>query len=80
MSSSRSRSMAFRIVGWWVPIVLVAVLVPSATSIPAEDPAPAAAKKLGILVFPGVQVIDFAGPYEVLSGASSGRPARSSTS
>jgi putative intracellular protease/amidase len=37
-----------------------------------DGPGPAGAKKLGILVFPGVQVIDFTGPYEVLSGASSG--------
>ena len=29
-------------------------------------------KKLGFLVFPGVQVIDFTGPYEVLADASSG--------
>ncbi|HZL99568.1 MAG TPA: DJ-1/PfpI family protein [Planctomycetota bacterium] len=39
---------------------------------PAADPLPAPArepalKRLGILVFPGVQVIDFTGPYEVLS-------------
>jgi hypothetical protein len=36
-----------------------------------EDPPPPSAKKLGILLFPGVQVIDFAGPYEVLNGATS---------
>jgi putative intracellular protease/amidase len=63
--------MAFRIVERWIPVVLVAVLVHPAASMPAEDPAPAEAKKLGILVFPGVQVIDFTGPYEVLSGATS---------
>lgn len=28
-------------------------------------------KKVGIVVFPGVQVIDFTGPYEVLTGAHS---------
>jgi putative intracellular protease/amidase len=38
---------------------------------PQEDPPPPSAKKLGILVFPGVQVIDFTGPYEVLIGATS---------
>jgi transcriptional regulator GlxA family with amidase domain len=40
------------------------------TAIAAQEPAPA--KKLGILVFPGVQVIDFTGPYEVLKGAHAG--------
>ena len=40
---------------------------------PQEDPPPPDAKKLGILVYPGVQVIDFTGPYEVLTGATSKR-------
>ena len=41
---------------------------PPAPSSPAAAPErPPALKRLGILVFPGVQVIDFAGPYEVLS-------------
>ena len=39
----------------------------------AAQQAPAPPKKLGILVFPGVQVIDFTGPYEVLTGAFSAR-------
>jgi putative intracellular protease/amidase len=34
---------------------------------PARPKPPPALKKLGILVYPGVQVIDFTGPYEVLS-------------
>jgi putative intracellular protease/amidase len=55
-----------------IPVLLVAALVHPAGSMQAEDAPPAPAKKLGILVFPGVQVIDFTGPYEVLSGASSG--------
>ena len=42
------------------------------TPLAAQAPAPAPAKKLGILTFPGVQVIDFTGPYEVLTGAGSG--------
>src|SRR5262245_46106657 len=37
----------------------------------AEPPTEVAPTKLGILVFPGVQVIDFTGPYEVLTGADS---------
>lgn len=42
-----------------------------ATTLPAQSaPSP---KTLGILVFPGVQVIDFTGPYEVLTGAVSAR-------
>jgi hypothetical protein len=35
---------------------------------------PPALKKLGILIFPGVEVIDFTGPYEVLfQGRSKGK-------
>jgi putative intracellular protease/amidase len=34
---------------------------------------PPALKKVGILIFPGVQVIDFTGPYEVLCHGSSRR-------
>ena len=45
----------------------VLVLLAAATAV-GQEPAP---KKLGFLVFPGVQVIDFTGPYEVLGGASS---------
>jgi putative intracellular protease/amidase len=37
---------------------------------PATNPFP---KKLGILIFPGVQVIDFTGPYEVFTSARSNR-------
>jgi len=40
----------------------------AAQASPTERPEPAD-KRLGILVFPGVQVIDFTGPYEVLTGA-----------
>src|SRR5262245_17875644 len=45
----------------------------SAPSAQAQ-PQTAAPKKVGILVFPGVQVIDFTGPYEVLcQGRSNGK-------
>jgi putative intracellular protease/amidase len=43
-----------------------------ASGLAAQEP-PAPAKKLGILVYPGVQVIDFTGPYEVLTGAFAAR-------
>jgi putative intracellular protease/amidase len=48
----------------------LACAVGSAALRPAQEPAPEAPpalKKVGILVYPGVEVIDFAGPYEVLS-------------
>src|SRR5262245_26255840 len=45
-----------------------AALLPAQES--AKEKPPPAMKKLGILVYPGVQVIDLAGPYEVLSSVS----------
>ncbi len=53
------------------PVLAPPVLAQAPQTRKAEEaPAP---KKLGILVFPGVQVIDFTGPYEVLTGAASAR-------
>lgn len=40
-----------------------------ASTLPAQESR--LPKKLGIVVYPGVQVIDFTGPYEVLKGAHS---------
>jgi putative intracellular protease/amidase len=48
-------------------IGLPASAAPSPSTPPPAASRPPALKRLGILVFPGVQVIDFAGPYEVLS-------------
>lgn len=52
------------------PLALAFSLFFGATLAAQDAPAP---KKLGIVVFPGVQVIDFTGPYEVLKGAHSGQ-------
>ena len=49
------------------PLALFLALTGTLAAQETEPP-----KKLGILVFPGVQVIDFTGPYEVLKGAHSG--------
>lgn len=71
MSSSRSRA-PFRGMERWILAAALVALARPAGSMQAGGEAAAAPRKLGILVFPGVQVIDFTGPYEVLSGASSG--------
>ena len=71
---SHARTTAPRLTGSCGLAMLVATLVLHATG-QVEDRPAASPRKLGILVFPGVQVIDFTGPYEVLSGASSkGQP------
>jgi putative intracellular protease/amidase len=51
------------------PALALALVLLLGTAAAQDAPAP---RKLGILVFPGVQVIDFTGPYEVLTGAHSG--------
>jgi putative intracellular protease/amidase len=69
-SCPRPTGLQFPLAARWVAVLLaLAPLLLAARQ--GEDPPPASAKKLGILLFPGVQVIDFAGPYEVLSGATS---------
>ena len=47
-------------------LALTAALL--ATPAPAADP-PAAKRAVGILIFPGVEMLDFAGPYEVFTVA-----------
>lgn len=56
---------------WFLALAAgLACALGSAALRPVQEPAPQqppALKKVGILVYPGVQVIDFTGPYEVLS-------------
>lgn len=54
-----------------IGFAVAAMLLGTAAAHGAQEApaAPRAPRKLGIVVFPGVQVIDFTGPYEVLSSA-----------
>ena len=61
-----TRSTSSRFLGGLLAVAVgLAALV--AAQQPTEPKPPPALKRLGILVFPGVQVIDFTGPFEVLA-------------